>query len=252
MDTIGTLKVETKSEFTTMTEEITNIIGEKNSWSELGANIVEGVLLGIVQKSPDLTDGVIDTMTAALEAAKETLGIHSPSKEFAALGMYSDEGFAAGLIRYASVVGSSASQVGKSAVSSLSDSISNISDLVSDGMNAEPTIRPVLDLSNIQNGIQSVNGLLSTNRTLSLGLSLGSTIQPQTDGDSVKSLRDTTVAGNDKIVDAIGSLRGDISTLADAMRNMKFILDTGTLVGAISPEMDRSLGQIAAYNKRGM
>ena len=252
MDTIGTLRKETKSEFTTMTEEITNIIGEKNSWSELGSNIVEGVLLGIVQKSPVLTEGVIDTMTAALEAAKETLGIQSPSKAFAELGMYSDKGFAVGLMQYASVVSSSATQVGKEAVSSLSNSISRISSMVTDGMDAEPTIRPVLDLSNIQNGVKSVNGMFNPNRTLSLGLSLGSTIQPQAGNDSFKSLKDTTIAANDKVVSAIDSLKEDVSTLADAIRNIKLVMDTGALVGAISPEMDRSLGQIAAYNKRGI
>ena len=252
MDTIGTLRKETKSEFTTMTEEITNIIGEKNSWSELGSNIVEGVLLGIVQKSPVLTEGVIDTMTAALEAAKETLGIQSPSKAFAELGMYSDKGFAVGLMQYASVVSSSATQVGKEAVSSLSNSISRISSMVTDGMDAEPTIRPVLDLSNIQNGVKSVNGMFNANRTLSLGLSLGSTIQPQAGNDSFKSLKDTTIAANDKVVSAIDSLKEDVSTLADAIRNIKLVMDTGALVGAISPEMDRSLGQIAAYNKRGI
>ena len=252
MDTIGTLRKETKSEFTTMTEEITNIIGEKNSWSELGSNIVEGVLLGIVQKSPVLTEGVVDTMTAALEAAKETLGIQSPSKAFAELGMYSDKGFAVGLMQYASVVSSSATQVGKEAVSSLSNSISRISSMVTDGMDAEPTIRPVLDLSNIQNGVKSVNGMFNPNRTLSLGLSLGSTIQPQAGNDSFKSLKDTTIAANDKVVSAIDSLKEDVSTLADAIRNIKLVMDTGALVGAISPEMDRSLGQIAAYNKRGI
>ena len=252
MDTIGTLRKETKSEFTTMTEEITNIIGEKNSWSELGSNIVEGVLLGIVQKSPVLTEGVIDTMTAALEAAKETLGIQSPSKAFAELGMYSDKGFAVGLMQYASVVSSSATQVGKEAVLSLSNSISRISSMVTDGMDAEPTIRPVLDLSNIQNGVKSVNGMFNPNRTLSLGLSLGSTIQPQAGNDSFKSLKDTTIAANDKVVSAIDSLKEDVSTLADAIRNIKLVMDTGALVGAISPEMDRSLGQIAAYNKRGI
>ena len=252
MDTIGTLRKETKSEFTTMTEQITNIIGEKNSWSELGSNIVEGVLLGIVQKSPVLTEGVVDTMTAALEAAKETLGIQSPSKAFAELGMYSDKGFAVGLMQYASVVSSSATQVGKEAVSSLSNSISRISSMVTDGIDAEPTIRPVLDLSNIQNGVKSVNGMFNPNRTLSLGLSLGSTIQPQAGNDSFKSLKDTTIAANDKVVSAIDSLKEDVSTLADAIRNIKLVMDTGALVGAISPEMDRSLGQIAAYNKRGI
>ena len=124
--------------------------------------------------------------------------------------------------------------------------------MVTDGIDAEPTIRPVLDLSNIQNGVKSVDGMFNPNRTLSLGLSLGSTIQPQTGNDSFKSLKDTTIASNDKVVSAIGSLKEDVSTLADAIRNIKLVMDTGALVGAISPEMDRSLGQIAAYNKRGI
>ena len=55
-----------------------------------------------------------------------------------------------------------------------------------------------------------------------------------------------------EIVDAISMLRSDVTILADAIREMKIVMDTGTLVGAISNEMDMSLGQIALFNGRGI
>ena len=46
------------------------------------------------------------------------------------------------------------------------------------------------------------------------------------------------------IVNAINSLKGDVISLKDSMANIKMVLDTGTLVGAMTPAMDKKLKRI--------
>lgn len=250
MDTIGSLKDDTKSEFTEMTEEISNIVGEKNDWTELGSNIVEGIMMGIINAEGDLLAAVQQVMANMKSTAADSVDSHSPSRDFAKLGKYCMQGLAQGIENCSKDVMDATQDVGEATLSTMSKSIARVSDFINNGIDSEPTIKPILDLSNIQNGVRTVNGIFS-GRTLSLGMSIGNSMQSG-NNDQYGGLKDATVSSNDKIVDAIGTLRNDISTLADVMRNMKLVMDTGALVGAITPEMDKSLGKIAAYSKRGM
>lgn len=87
---------EEKSEFTKLGTDLMSLLGMKSNWSEAGADIIEGVLQGIVDKSANLNTNVESVMTSALEAAKTALGIHSPSTEFMSVGEYAILGFIEG------------------------------------------------------------------------------------------------------------------------------------------------------------
>ena len=47
-------------------------------------------------------------------------------------------------------------------------------------------------------------------------------------------------------------MRGDISDLSDAVKQMQIVMDTGVLVGAIAEPMDSALGRRAIYAGRGI
>jgi len=137
----------TKQKMVDLSNNIKNI-----DWTSVGMAIVDGMIKGIKQKAAELAQIAAETALAALQAAKDALGIASPSKEFAKLGMYSDIGFANGLEKFAGVVTTSASGIGNSAIDALKSSISNISDIVNGSVDTSPVIRPVLDLSDIKSG----------------------------------------------------------------------------------------------------
>ena len=162
------LTTDTESEFTKMADKVVAIIGERSKWSDAGANMVEGVLTGVVDNSSRLNVGVKDVMESALNAAKDALQINSPSKKFAELGKYSDIGFANGLEKFANKIVVSARDVGETAISALSRTISKISAAVQDGIDAQPTIRPVLDLSNVKSGVGKIDAMFSRTQALSV------------------------------------------------------------------------------------
>lgn len=64
----------------------------------IGAQIVNGMTVGVIGATPGLINAVIAAMQAALQAARATLGIASESKAFAALGVEAPAGFAQGVL----------------------------------------------------------------------------------------------------------------------------------------------------------
>ena len=191
LTTVMGLTTETTSEFSKMTLEIIDTIGHPAQWNATGISMIEGVLDGVVAHTPRLIDGVEDAMEEALEAARKALDINSPSKKFEKLGQYSDEGFAVGLRKYATVITDSTEKVGNKALSSLKSVISRISESVDVNIDAQPTIRPVLDLSDVESNAGRLNALFS--RTQATRISTGMVQTPQ---EEIQNGSDTAKTGS--------------------------------------------------------
>lgn len=58
----------------------------KDNWKELGADLVDGTIEGLKDKNNDLTGQVSTTMGNTVDAAKDTLDSHSPSKVYFEIG----------------------------------------------------------------------------------------------------------------------------------------------------------------------
>lgn len=139
-------------------------LGDK--FIEAGAYAVEGFIKGLLSLPGKLLDAGKSIAQSALDAAKKALDINSPSKEFFALGSFSTKGFINGLLGYKDKVINAAKSIGNGAINAMSNAISNISDVVNGNIDMNPTIRPVLDLSDIVSGTKSLNSLLSTNKKI--------------------------------------------------------------------------------------
>lgn len=129
----------------------------------VGKNIVEGVAKGIRDNKSIAIEAAVEMAVEALEAAKNALGIASPSKAFMELGYYSDEGLAQGFTKYGAVVREAAAETAYSAVDELTGVFGRIADIVDGNIDLDPTIRPVLDLTNLQFGASQIGSLLGLN-----------------------------------------------------------------------------------------
>lgn len=67
------------------------------SWEELGSSLVDGFLRGIFGGQDSVIDGIKSLASGATDTLKNLLGIRSPSRVFAALGVEIPRGFAAGV-----------------------------------------------------------------------------------------------------------------------------------------------------------
>ena len=107
-----------------------------------------------------LLDAGAEIGKKALQAARESLEVHSPSRKFKELGVYSVKGYIIGLESYSDKVMNASADMGNIAIDSMSNAISGISDVANSNIDSQPTIRPVLDLSNIQNGSKQLYNMM--------------------------------------------------------------------------------------------
>jgi hypothetical protein len=162
LDRIGTIRTDTEKEFETLTENVVGIIGQPN-WSDLGSNIIGGIITGVLSKEEQLAKTMADIAKRALEVPKEELGINSPSKEFAKIGVYAMRGVINGLNSLSGLLYTTCGDLGSTAKDSLKYTFSNIMSAFSGDLDMTPVIRPVLDGSNIEGGLASI---FSKNRGL--------------------------------------------------------------------------------------
>lgn len=182
----------------------------------LAGDIISGMVKGLGDGAWKIANAARDAAGNALNAAMERLGINSPSKEFMKLGRWSSEGLANGITEYGNLVSKASSDVGGTALDAMKKSISNIDNVISDGMDGDPTIRPVLDLSAIKRDAGRINGMLG-----SQALSAGSTFAQ---ASSISAMANTEGLG----------VNADISGMAMAGAGMTFIQNNTSPV-ALNP-----------------
>jgi len=218
-----------------------------------GSDAAKGFIKGLESQNSDASSAGKRLGEAVLNAARKALDSHSPSREFIKLGRDTDKGFAVGIDRYSRVVTDATDGVGHDAIRSMSSAIAGIVDVVDSNIDAAPTISPVLDLTRVTDGINQIDGSLAANRSMQLGVSAnyqnGKTSQLDT---LATTLNESNAHSNGLITSAMESIKGEIADLVGKVEQLKIVMDTGALVGAISPEMDRSLGGRVKLNRRGV
>ena len=96
---------------------------------------------------------------AAADSAKRAIDSNSPSKVFKKIGSYVPQGFAIGIGMYGDLVKRSASDMASEAIDGTSRAIVRISDAISSDVDTQPTIRPVVDLSDVADGASAINSM---------------------------------------------------------------------------------------------
>lgn len=139
----------------------------KDAAAELGVAIADGMAFGLAGHGKNFIDNVVNLGNDSIDALKDKLGIKSPSKEFAKIGMYSAIGLSEGLSKNSGLVQTQAENIGTKAVNGLKNAISKISDVIMANIDVDPTIRPVLDLTSIKKDASLIDSLLSPS-TLSI------------------------------------------------------------------------------------
>ena len=134
-------------------------VTERGSYSA-GTNTGTGFMKGLQAIAPKVKQYAANLGKSAYLAMKQYLKIKSPSRLMMELGEYTGEGFVIGMQNTETNVEDSAQDLGKTASDSLTTALSAAYDNLTSGIE-DPTIKPVLDLSEIQNGASSIDSMLS-------------------------------------------------------------------------------------------
>lgn len=168
----GMIAVDVASSVRTILSSARNAAGEYVSrFKTVGYNISSGMASGIRSGSSLVSSAARTVAKNAYNSAMAELDENSPSKKFRDIGMWADQGLAGGLENYSRVVEKAAKGVGATAYSETSKSISSFSAVFSDNVEADPVIRPVVDLSGVTSGARAINGILPGSRSISVAAS---------------------------------------------------------------------------------
>lgn len=193
---------------------------------QAGQNLANGFADGIEANTYRAQSAATAMAAAAEKATRARLRINSPSKVFREDGYTVPEGFAQGIDRMSWVVKDSATAMAKEAITGTGNAISRIAALLSTDMDAEPTIRPVLDLSDVSAGANRLSSMLNLNPSVAVLSNLN------TIGSGMN--RNQNGATNDDIISAIKSLGSKLGPSGDTYSiNGITIDDSGNVSEAV-------------------
>lgn len=244
---------------TSITTSITSLSGQGTTaaegtyktWYSSGQYLAAGLGAGISSMASTVRQSAVNVAAGAIRSIRMTWSVNSPSKVGEDLGMYFDLGIAGGLDNYAKVVSGSAVDMGKKVVDSASTMLRGVDGSIFDNLDPNPTIRPVMDLTNIQNGVSAINGMFNPNNMQAIGLFRGMNLSRGINQLNLDGGRITGTITDKNIVSNLEGLQTKIEELGEAVTNMKLVLDTGALVGGTSAKMDNELGTLAMRRGRG-
>ena len=215
-----------------------------NSGVDIGQGLIDG--LGESQKNVYNTGYRLGlTAIVGINAGAE---VNSPSKKAFRSGMFIDQGLANGLAQYSGLVMDAGEQVSKDTLEQAQSLVDQFSSTVSANLNDQPVIRPVLDLTNLQNGNAAINGMLGG----SYGINPGFVPTPSYLGSAGRG-SSTSAEGysESSLGSAVQQLSEKVNQLGDKILGMQLVLDSGELVGGIAEQMDNELGARTARKVRG-
>lgn len=198
----------------------------KDDFYNAGKNLVLGFANGITDNTFMAEARAAAMAQASLAKAKKTLDEHSPSKEFYKIGKFAVLGFVNSFSDNMKLVNKSGSNLARQSMDGMGKAMNQIGDVITNGIDPNPTIRPVVDLSNIQNGVGAINGMFNDTALGNLGgisASINRKIQNGSNANVIDAIKDlkravSNISGDNYSIN--GVTYDDGSNIADAIRTI--------------------------------
>ena len=240
--------------------------GARGQWSNMysaGVYVGAGFAAGIRSEVSAAITATTQMANSAVQNTKDKLKQNSPSRVFMDIGSGVVEGFVKGINDNRSFVvnattgmallsvgsatdtlDSGIEEMAKSASKSIAAAYAYINNVASQSLNSSPVITPVLDMSMLQNGMNYANGLWGLNGYNPFGYT--NTMMPGTH-NYINGMQATS----DFVTQTeLRGIRTDLKNLGEAITHMNMVLDSGTLVGQLTPGIDSQLGAISGLKER--
>ncbi len=168
-----------------------------------GGYLGDGLVSGINSRQSAAYQAGYALGQAAVQGEKDGQASNSPSKLTIQAGEWLGDGLVIGIKKMGKKVYNVGHNLGNTATRSISGAISKVSDLINTGIDPNPTISPVVDLSNVQSSVGAISGMF-TDATSSIGV-----MSNLNAINATMNRRNQNGSMND-VVDAINKMRKDI------------------------------------------
>lgn len=238
--------------FTTFVQGLNNLASinlatVSTQFEAVGQNISAGVATGIALGQSGVINAAVAMAVAAYEAAKQALDEHSPSRIFMGLGQFASEGLAIGITKSSGLAEDAGESMANDTINSTKGILAGLSATLLEDIDTQPTIRPVLDLSNVTAGEGTLSNIFG--RSYGIGL--------KTNGISSRASRTFTTpvdvqngSGEADTMARMDAMIENIQKMGNSISNMKLVLDTGVLAGGVADDVDIDIGRKAFYAGR--
>lgn len=160
---------EVKTSFTgNLNASVTAIRDYHEQFKQAGAYLVEGFADGISENTYRAEAKARAMARAAAEAAEDELDEHSPSRVGYHIGDFFGLGFVNAIGTYAVKAYNASADMAKSAKTGLGNAIAKVKDMIDNGVDTQPMIRPILDLSDVEEKSHRLNTLFSRSQALTV------------------------------------------------------------------------------------
>lgn len=225
---------------------------------DVGGNLISGLWQGITGAAGTVWDSICDFGSSIVNGFCDFFGIHSPSRVMAGIGEYLSLGLAQGITDETDSVVQGVQDVSNTALSTMMDLAQRVGDIASDDFEYEPSIQPVVDMSDVQNGVEWLNDTLFQNGTVALNAErtagLAANVVRRAEVTKAQqeeaNKADPKANPNADIISSVEALGEHIDSIARAVANMKVQMNGRKLVGEIINDVDEGLGKINRRNNR--
>ena len=162
-----------------------------------GSYMVQGLIDGLNSKLSTVRDTVSSIASLANSVLNRTVQVHSPSRKWMRTGRFMGQGLAIGISSASLEVAKSTEDLGELANDTIGQVFNSIDSLDAD-LDTEPVIRPVLDLSDIQNGAKYIDNMFGYSNAVKLNSAIEQSLN---------------VSTNDDVINAISNLGNDIRNM---------------------------------------
>lgn len=173
-----------------------------NNLYQAAVDSAQGLVDGLKKQQKSIEKIMEKIAESMVKAIKKKLGIKSPSKEFAEVGEYSVLGLVEGINKLSDKSETAAENLGKDAILALRKSISGIHQLMDQNVDMNPTIRPVLDLTDIQRNAKVLQSTLPSRMSVAVDTAYG---QAKSARAEYEALRNTSDAS--RVAEAVNDIR---------------------------------------------
>lgn len=190
----------------------------KNTYKDFsgyGKDAANGYKAGINSMVSQVAKAAADMVNTAERAAKNAQDSHSPSKVFAKFGRWADEGYIIGIKSLTGKVSDAASGMVSGGIDAVADAMSAIADVTAMDLDFNPTITPVVDLSEVRQGAKGIDAMLGG----SFGLSTPYSGYYNAQMAAAAFQNGATPAE----VEAINKLAKEIGTMNDTMNSRQLV-----------------------------
>lgn len=160
---------EVKTAFTgNLNASVTAIRDYHDQFKQAGTYLVEGFADGISENTYRAEAKARAMARAAAEAAEDELDEHSPSRVGYHIGDFFGLGFVNAIGTYAVKAYNASAEMADSAKTGLGNAIAKVKDMIDNGVDGQSTIRPILDLSDVEEKSHRLNTLFSRSQALTV------------------------------------------------------------------------------------